>query len=98
MLSGCKAQNKSTTLEVTHSEWKTGEAGMRFITGTAVNNSAKSYAYAQVEFNLFDKSGKPVGSAMANIDKLEPGKSGNFEAVVIEANAADFKVKEISGF
>lgn len=51
------------------------------ITGTVVNRRSKALSYAQITFNVYDESGAQVGSALANINGLEPGGRWNFKAV-----------------
>jgi hypothetical protein len=43
------------------------------ITGTVINRRDHKLRYAQISFSLFDASGAQVGSAIANINDLEPG-------------------------
>ena len=49
----------------------TDEYGIRYkIEGTIKNNTDKQYSYVQVTFNLYDKDGAQIGSALANINNL----------------------------
>lgn len=68
------------------------------IVGTIVNNSDHTYGYAQIEINLYDSSGAQVGSAMDNINNLEPHGRWKFSAVVFNQNTATYKVKGISAY
>ncbi len=99
---GCDVEpNKgvSNDLSVSGAHFKKGEYGMRSIAGTVRNSSStKRYGYAQVSINLYDASQTQVGSTMANINNLEPGKSWDFEAMVMEEKATSFKVMDITGF
>jgi hypothetical protein len=68
------------------------------ITGTVVNRSPHKLAYAQITFNVYDGSGAQVGTALANINGLEPGGRWNFTAVALESNGTTYKFSELSGF
>jgi hypothetical protein len=78
--------------------WETGAYGNHYIAGTIKNNTAETYRYAQVSFNLYDQSDAQVGSTMANINHLEPRGTWKFKAVVIEENAVKAKFNDISAF
>src|SRR5262249_47489124 len=67
------------------------------ITGRVVNRRDRKLSYAQITFNLYDASGAQVGTALANINGLEPGGRWNFKAVGLE-KAATYKFSELSGF
>ena len=54
--------------------------------------------YVQVSINLYDKNDSQVGSTLANVNNLEPGKTWNFEAPVMEQNVASYKIVEVTGF
>jgi hypothetical protein len=62
------------------------------------NAGIKTYGYVHVSFNLYDSQGNQVGSTFANVNNLEPGKSWNFEAPVLQRNATDFKLIGVSAF
>ncbi len=78
--------------------WEKNEYGNRFVVGTVKNTGTKTYSYAQVSINLYDSSGAQVGSALDNLNNLEPGGLWKFRAIVIEDTAENAKVKEISGW
>lgn len=85
-------------LELLGYDWKRGEYGNRYIVGSVRNNTNKQYSYVQVEFNLYDESGAQVGSAMTNVNNLEPSGIWKFEAVVMEDSATKAKFKDVTGF
>jgi hypothetical protein len=68
------------------------------ITGTVVNRRSRKLRYAQITFNLYDESGARVGSAVANINDLEPGSRWNFKASTLGTDYVTFKFSELSGF
>jgi hypothetical protein len=68
------------------------------ITGTVVHRRDYKLSYAQITFNLYDASGAQVGTALANINGLEPGGRWNFEAVGFSTNSSTYKVSELTGF
>jgi hypothetical protein len=83
--------------------WKTVKAvetqflGME-ITGTVINRRNKTLNYAQINFSIFDESGAQIGSALANINGLEPGARWNFKAQSFNKNGEKFKLSQLSGF
>lgn len=68
------------------------------ITGTVVNRTDRKYRYAQITFNLYDGSGAQVGSALANINGLEPGGSWKFKATSFGTDFKKYKFSELTGF
>lgn len=84
-------------LELLSHEYKPGEY-YPSIVGKVRNNTSKTYSYASVEINLYDKEKAQIGSTLANINNLEPGAIWKFEAVILEENVASYRIKEISGF
>ena len=68
------------------------------ITGTVINRRDVKLSYAQITFNLYDKSGAQVGSALANINDLEPGATWKFKAATFGADFDTFKFSELTGF
>jgi len=75
-----------------------GEFNNRFIYGTVVNHNDRQYSHVQVEFNLYDEAGNQVGSTIDNINNLEAGGSWKFAAVIIEPEAVNYKLKDVSGW
>ena len=67
------------------------------ITGTVVNRRAHALSYTQITFNIYDASGAQVGSALANVNGLEPGARWNFKAVSF-TKGTDYKFSTLSGF
>lgn len=68
------------------------------ITGTVVNRRGRKLGYAQITFNLYDESGAQVGTALANINGLEPGGRWNFKATTFGTDFVRYKFSELSGF
>jgi hypothetical protein len=68
------------------------------ITGTVINRRDYQLSYAQISFNLYDASGAQVGSAIANINHLEPGGRWNFKASTFGTDFVKYKFSELSGF
>lgn len=68
------------------------------ITGTVRNNTDKKYSYVQIEFNLYDKSGAQVGTALGNITNLEPYGIWEFEAIGLVSNATMYSFSDLSGW
>lgn len=73
--------------------------GLLTITGHVKNsNPSKTYGYAQISFNVYDGEGSQVGSAMSNINNLEPDGVWAFSAVCLAQGGTTYKLKEITGF
>lgn len=68
------------------------------ITGTVENRRGRKLGYAQIQFNVYDKDGAQVGTALANVNGLEPGGRWSFKAVGFATGAATYKFSELSGF
>lgn len=68
------------------------------IKGIVENRRSRKLNYAQITFNLYDKSGAQVGSAIANINGLEPGGKWKFEANSFGKDFSTYKFSELTGF
>jgi hypothetical protein len=67
------------------------------VTGKIRNNTNKTFRYAQVEINLYDKDNVLLDSTLANINNFEGGTVWKFEAVVIKSgHVASYKIKDIT--
>ena len=67
------------------------------VVGRIRNNTKRTYSYVQVTFRLYDSQGDQVGSAMANVNGLEPGGTWKFKAVCF-CRGERFRLNEITGF
>lgn len=85
-------------LELENYGWSRGDYGTRYLVGTVVNNSSREFGYVQVEFNLYDRSGRQVGSTFANVNNLEPGGQWRFKALVMQDEAKKAEPKGVTGF
>jgi len=74
------------------------EGYLKYVSGTVRNNSTKQYGYVQIQFNLYDKDGSQVGSAMANLNNLEPNGIWKYKAIVMDDEVTSFKLKGVTGF
>ncbi|MDO5696200.1 MAG: FxLYD domain-containing protein [Eubacteriales bacterium] len=54
-----------------------------YVTGVLVNNTDSKKSYVQVEFPVYDKDGNKLGTALDNVNNLEPGKSWKFKAIYL---------------
>lgn len=68
------------------------------ITGTVINRRNRKLRYAQISFNLYDDSGAQVGTALANVNGLEPGGKWKFKATAFGTDFSTYKVNELTGF
>jgi len=72
-----------------------------YIEGNIKNNTNRKYTYVQVTFNLYDKDGLQLGTAMANINYLEPNGTWKYKAIGLISDASEVdscKLVEITGF
>lgn len=106
------AQTSSNTFTSTTSQEKftlnegheghTDELGMSYyIEGSILNNTNKTYNYVQVTFNLYDSDNAQIGTAVANINNLEPNGTWKFKAIGLLSNGVDvasYKLMEITGW
>ena len=67
------------------------------VVGRIRNNTNRTYNYVQVTFQMYDSQGNQVGSAMANVNGLEPKRTWKFKAVCF-CQGARFKLNKITGF
>ncbi len=73
--------------------------GTTYIEGEIKNNTDKSYSYVQVTFNLYDEDGAQLGTAMANINNLEPNGTWKYKAIgLVTQKVSTYKLVEITGW
>lgn len=68
------------------------------ISGVVYNRNKRKLTYAQISFNLYDSSGAQVGTALANINGLEPDGAWKFSAIGLADDASKYKFDDMSGF
>jgi hypothetical protein len=83
-------------LQLLESNGKTTEVSTEIV-GRVRNNTELTYKYVQVTFQVYDGQDNQVGSAMANVNGLEPGGTWKFKAVCL-CRGARFKLNKITGF
>jgi len=86
---------KKEALEIESADWVRGDYGTRYISGIVRNNSDHSYGYVQITVPLYDADGNQVGSALDNINDLNPGGTWKFKAIVLEEGKLTFRQSEI---
>ena len=71
-----------------------------YLSGVIKNNSGKDCTYVQVTFNLYDKDGNQIGTALDNINNLEKDGTWKFKAMGMgESGEVDsYKLAEIVGY
>lgn len=73
--------------------------GTTYIEGEIKNNTDKIYSYVEVTFNLYDANGAQLGTAMDNINNLEPNATWKYKAIGLTTEeVATYKLVEISGW
>ena len=71
------------------------------IKGTLKNNTSKSYSYVSVEFVIYDSNNNNLGTALANMNNLQPGDTWNFTATLFsypETEPTSFKLIDITNW
>ena len=69
-----------------------------YIIGSIRNNTSRKYNYVQVTFILLDKDKNQVGTAMDNINDLEPGATWKFKALIYDDSEVKYyKLGDITG-
>lgn len=77
----------------------TDSIGTTYIEGEIKNNTDKSYTYVQVTFNLYDENGSQLGTAVDNINNLEPNATWKYKAIgLVTEKVATYKLVEITGW
>lgn len=75
------------------------EGNAFYVIGGIRNNLDKQYSYVQVTFNLYNKDGAQIGTAMDNINNLEPNGIWKFKAIGIVGEMVDtYKLTDITGW
>jgi hypothetical protein len=85
-------------LEVVDHAMSTDELGLGHITGHIKNNTDDTYAYVQVEINLYDEEGTQIGSTLDNVNNLEAGATWAFDALTGEEGASSYKIADVTGW
>lgn len=76
---------------------KLDSVGTLYIKGTLKNNTGKDLSYVQVSFNILDKDGSQIGTALANINHLKAGGTWKYKALGLETDGyKKFEMAEIS--
>lgn len=57
---------------------------LSYIKGSVKNTSKETFVYVQITYNLYDKSGARIGTALDNINNLEGGATWKFKAAVFQ--------------
>jgi len=75
--------------------------GFVSISGQLTNQSGSDVSYLQIEYNLYDKDGAQIGTAIDNTTNLGDGKTWKFKASSLD-NVADevdsFEVADVTGW
>lgn len=80
-------------------EMVTDSIGSCYIEGTIQNNTDKSYSYVQVTFNIYDANGNQLGTAVDNINNLEPNGTWKYKALGLTTEkVTSYKFVEITGW
>lgn len=74
-----------------------------YFEGIVKNNTNKEMSYASITFNLYDKDGNLLGTAIDNINNLKAGGTWKFKAMSFLTSdqtkeVASWELEEVSGF
>lgn len=98
-IAGANQSEKKENLVLVSSEMNYDGYSTTYIEGTIENKSDKEYSYAQVTFNLFDAEGNQLGTAVANINNLQPNASWKYKAIGLTTQKVErFELQEITGW
>lgn len=90
---------KSEKFTLVSDEMTTDSIGSCYIEGTIQNNTDKTYSYVQVTFNIYDKDGNQLGTAIDNINNLEANGVWKYKAMGLTSEkVATYKFVEITGY
>lgn len=98
--SGTEEKKEKNPYEITDVKVEKDEF-QTYVTGILKNNTDKEKSYVQIVFSVNDKDGNKVGSALANVNNLEAGKTWKFKAVYIGTEKdvkIDIENPDVSGF
>ena len=70
---------------------------MSEIKGRIRNNTGRELKYTDLVLDLYDASGKKVGSVVDNSGNLKPGAVWEFDAVGAPASMSTYKVRLLRG-
>lgn len=72
--------------------------GFPYIRGVVRNKSTKKLGYISVTFAVYDSSGNKLDPAETFFSDLGPGETWQYEALILDNDAASFKLTAIEGF
>lgn len=91
--------NKQEKFTLISDKKTTDAVGTTYIEGEIKNNTDKSYSYVQVTFNLYDDNGAQLGTAVDNINNLEPNATWKYKALgLVTEKVSSYKLVEITGW
>ena len=91
---GSSGATISSSLEMTSGPTCSGS----YIRGVIRNKSSKNISYVSIDFAVYDASGNRLDSAETFFSDLGPGETWRYEALILDNDAASFKLTAIEGF
>jgi hypothetical protein len=94
---GTRAKGGKDTLELMSlPSWqKSPDSGLIFIKGGLTNYSDRPYFSVQIEFDLLNQNGTPVGTASDYVPVVDAHKVWYFKALVTDPDAKSFKLRPL---
>jgi hypothetical protein len=90
--------DESQPLQLIGSTFTTDAAGVVHIEGKVRNNTAKTYSYVQITFDVYNNVDDKAGNAVANVAGLAPGQTWAFDAISFAKGADRFTLRNVTGF
>lgn len=76
---------------------KATKGKLTYVTGTATNHVKAQFFSVKIEFEIFDKGGKPAGQAVDQANSLSGKSAWEFKALVLDEGAVTARLVKISG-
>ena len=86
------------SLQVINSSGSVDAAGIMHIQGTLRYNTARSYRYVAVSFDVYNEQGDKEGDAFTNVRGLAPGQTWAFDALSFRPGGTRFRLGNVSGY
>lgn len=69
----------------------------RYVSGEIRNNTNSKYSYVQITINFYDSNNNLIETSIDNVSNLDSGEVWKFKVYIIDDNADQYKITEISG-
>jgi len=87
----------AAAIQVTNMRWKSGEYA-NYIEADAVNNGAQTLTSVMIEFDVYDKRDRKLGTAVAIFRNVAPGERMAIHEYCFYDTAHTFRLSNISAY